>query len=155
MSVFLFLTLYLYAVSIPFNEEKYINALQSSVYNKGFLEITDDFIKISYPKKDKTYLFYADHIVHISNNNEETIKYEDNLELTIFSKLIHAIYNNKSEELKEYFEINANATTIVLLPNEYLSNAIKKIEYQKNGTVLKFLKIYFNNEDWIKIEETR
>lgn len=73
------------------------------------------------------------------------------MELTIFSKLIKGIYRNQQEELTEYFEITNENEKTILVPNEYLSNAIQKIEYKKIEEKLEFLKIYFSNEDWINI----
>ncbi len=40
---------------------------------------------------------------------------------------------------------------MVLIPNEYLSNSISKIEFKKLSNKLEFLKIYFKNEDYIQI----
>ena len=40
---------------------------------------------------------------------------------------------------------------IILIPNEYLSNSISKIEFKKVSNKLEFLKIYFKNEDYIQI----
>ncbi|MEZ4692585.1 MAG: hypothetical protein R2837_00860 [Aliarcobacter sp.] len=63
------------------------------------------------------------------------------MELTIFSKLIEGIYRNQQEELTEYFEITNENEKTILVPNEYLSNAIQKIEYKKIEEKLEFLKI--------------
>lgn len=83
------------------------------------------------------------------------MNYEENLELTIFSKIIRSIYQNETDELKEYFDIKNENKKIILIPNEYIANAINKIEYKKNDSKLEFLKIHFTNEDWINIVENK
>ena len=151
--LFLFLcaTLFLFANPIKFKEEKYINALQSSVNKNGILKLENDFIEINYLEENKSFIFYNDHIILKTKEKEDTLKYEENIELSVFFKLIKSIYKNQHEELKEYFEIKNENEKTILTPNEYLANVIQKIEFKKTNEKLEFLKIYFVNEDWIKI----
>lgn len=88
---------------------------------------------------------------------EETkvILYEENLALTIFSKVIKAIYTNEFADLNTFFTIKKQDDTFILFPNEHILNFITTIEYKKNLTSLEFLKINFTNEDWIYIVETK
>lgn len=151
--LFLFLTttLFLFSNPIKFKEEKYINALHSSIQKNGILKFEDNSIEIIYQGTNKSFIFYDDYIGLKTEEKEEILKYEENMELTIFSKLIKGIYRNQQEELTEYFEITNENEKTILVPNEYLSNAIQKIEYKKIEEKLEFLKIYFSNEDWINI----
>lgn len=152
--LFLFISLSLFANRINFKEEKYINALQTSVYKNGTLTIEEKTIILTYPEKEISFYFNKDNIIKKNGTSEEILEYEDNLELTIFSKIIESIYKDESNNLAEYFEIKKEKEKVVLLPNDYISNAISKIEYNKTGSKLEFLKIYFTNEDWINIVET-
>ena len=152
--LFLFSTLFLFSNEIEFKEEKYISALNASVYRNGILNINNDFIKVSYPQQNKSFTFTKENIVTQNANKEEIITYEDNLDLTIFSKVIDSIYTNKVENIKEYFQIKKNNGITTLIPSEYVANVINKIEYQKISSKLKFLKIYFTNDDWINIVQT-
>lgn len=149
--LFLLSTLFLLANPIKFKEEKHINALQSSIYKNGILKIEDDFIEIIYKEDNKSFIFYDDHIILKTKEKEEILKYEENIELSVFQKLIKCIYKNQPEELKEYFDITNEDKRTILIPNEYLSNVIQSIEYKKTDDILEFLKINFVNEDWIKI----
>ena len=149
--LFLLSTLFLLANPIKFKEEKYINALQSSIYKNGFLKIEENFIEINYKEDNKAFIFYNDHIILKTKEKEDTLKYEENIELSVFLKLIKCIYKNQPEDLKEYFDITNEDKKTILMPNEYLSNVIQKIEFKKNNEKLEFLKIYFVNEDWINI----
>lgn len=150
----LFSAMFLFSKQIEFKEEKYINALNVSVYRNGILNINNDFIKVSYPQQNKSFTFNKDNIVEKNGNKENIITYEDNLDLTIFSKVIESIYTNKVENIQEYFEIKKSDGNTTLIPNEYIANVINKIEYQKIDSKLKFLKIYFTNDDWINIVQT-
>lgn len=149
--LFLLSTLFLLANPIKFKEEKYINALQSSIYKNGILGIEENFIEINYKEDNKAFIFYNDHIILKTKEKEDTLKYEENIELSVFLKLIKCIYKNQPEDLKEYFDITNEDKKTILMPNEYLSNVIQKIEFKKNNEKLEFLKIYFVNEDWINI----
>lgn len=144
-------TLFLFANPIKFKEEKYINALQTSVNKNGILKLENDFIEINYFEENKSFIFYNDHIILKTKEKEDILKYEENIELSVFLKLIKSIYKNQLEDLKEYFGISNENGKTILTPNEYLANVIQKIEFKKNNEKLEFLKIYFVNEDWIKI----
>lgn len=149
--LFLLSTLFLLANPIKFKEEKHINALQSSIYKNGILKIEDNFIEIIYKEDNKSFIFYNDHIILKTKEKEDTLKYEENIELSVFLKLIKSIYKNQPEDLKEYFGIASENEKTILTPNEYLANVIQKIEFKKTNEKLEFLKIYFVNEDWINI----
>lgn len=155
MILFLIASLYSFAEPIKFKEEKFINAFQTSVYRDGLMNINSSFIEISYPKENKSFIFNKENIIEKEGNKEKILNYEENLELTIFSKIIRSVYQNQTDEITEYFDIKNENKKIVLIPNEYISNAINKIEYKKNHTQLEFLKIYFTNEDWINIVESK
>lgn len=153
--LFLFIcsTLYLFSNTIKFEEEKYISAVQMNTYKNGTIEINEDSIVLAYPESNISFSFNKDNIIKRKNQDEEILKYEDNLELTIFSKIIGSIYRDQTDDLEEYFEIKKDKNLVVLLPNDYISNVINKIEYNKKDSKLEFLKIYFTNEDWINIVE--
>ncbi|RXJ78275.1 hypothetical protein [Arcobacter sp. F2176] len=152
--LFLFSTLFLFSNEIKFKEEKYVSALNTSVYRKGILNINKDFIKVTYPQQNKSFTFKKDNILEKDGQKEKIITYEDNLDLTIFSKIIESIYTNKVENIREYFQIKKSDEVTTLIPSEYVANVISKIEYQKIDSKLKFLKIYFTNDDWINIVQT-
>lgn len=151
--LFLIVTIYGFCEPIKFQEEKFISSLQTSVYKNGLININENNIEVKYSNNGKYFIFNDENIIEKNSDEEKILTYEENLELTIFSKIIRSIYQDKTYELKEYFEIKNEDEKIVLIPNEYISNAINKIEYEKNNTELKFLKIYFTNEDWINIIE--
>jgi len=146
-------TILLFSRPIKFKEEKYISALNTSVYKYGILNIDSDILEVTYNNESKSLVFTKDNIIEKSAKERKILKYEDNLELTLFSKIINSIYKNKHEDLVEYFHIKKDNSFTTLIPNEYISNVINKIEYKKIDMKLVFLKIYFTNNDWINIVE--
>lgn len=151
--LFLISTIFLFSNPIKFKEEKYISALDTSVYRNGILKIGNDLLEIKYKNENKSFIFTKENIIKKNGAEEEILNYEENLELTIFSKIINSIYKNETKNLKEYFQITKDGPIITLVPNEYIANVIEKIEYKKVDIKLVFLKIYFTNDDWINIVE--
>ncbi|PLY09945.1 MAG: hypothetical protein C0626_07730 [Arcobacter sp.] len=146
-------TMILFSKPIKFKEEKYISALSTSVYRNGILKIDNDTLEIRYLNEDKSFIFTKENIIEKNGDKKKVLNYEENFELTIFSKIIDSIYKNKPENLKEYFQIIKDDSVNRLIPNDYISNVISKIEYKKKDDKLIFLKIFFTNDDWINIVE--
>ncbi|WP_428025192.1 hypothetical protein [Arcobacter sp.] len=151
--LFFISTMFLFSNPIKFKEEKYISALDTSVFRYGILKINNDVLEVKYPKDNKSFVFTKENIIENNGNKKTFLNYEENLELTLFSKIIDSIYKNKLENLEEYFSVTKDASKVILTPNEYIANVINKIEYEKLDMKLLFLKIYFTNDDWIKIVE--
>lgn len=147
-------TMFLFSNPIKFKEEKYISALNTKVYRYGILKFDEDSLEIKYKKDSKSFIFTKENIIEKNGNKKEILNYEENLELTLFSKIINSIYKDKLENLKEYFQIQKDDSLITLFPNEYIANVIEKIVYKKVNLKLVYLKIYFTNGDWINIVET-
>lgn len=146
-------TMFLFSKPIKFKEEKYISALSTKVYRYGILKFDDHRLEIKYEKDSKSLIFTKENIIEKNGDKKEVLSYEENLELTLFSKIINSIYKNKLENLKEYFQVKKGDSSVILVPNEYIANVIEKIEYKKVNLKLVYLKIYFTNEDWINIVE--
>lgn len=155
--IFLFaLLVNLFAQTIEFEEEKYIISLETSVYKHGTIEFNNNFTKVLYKNTSKEFLFFDDYLLIKDNDNEQKFDYEEKIELSLFAKLINLIYKNESENIEEFFKVEKNEDkSINLIPNEYLKNTISKIEYKKDENILKYLKIYFKNGDYIKIVQNQ
>ena len=147
-------TLFL-ANEVKFNETKYVDAVDLEVMKKGTLVFDKEFTKLSYSNDSTSFKFQKENILRITDGKETILSYEENLELTIFSTLINAIYKDDLEKLTEYFTIKKENQIIILKPNDYISNVIDKIEYQKTLKNLDFLKIYFTSEDRIEIVQSK
>ena len=144
-----------FANEVKFNETKYIDAVDLEVMKKGTLVFDKEFTKLSYSNDSTSFKFQKENILRITEGKETILSYEENLELTIFSTLINAIYKDDLEKLTEYFTIKKENQIIILKPNDYISNVIDKIEYQKTLKNLDFLKIYFTSEDRIEIVQSK
>ena len=154
LKIFIFLSIFIlniFAQTITFKEEKFLNALQTSVYKDGKIDFKKDYIEVSYKNLSTSYIFFDDHFISKDNQTEQRLNYEDRVELNLFYKLINFIYKDKKDGIEEFFKLQEIENKMVLIPNEYLSNSISKIEFKKVSNKLKFLKIYFKNEDYIQI----
>lgn len=149
-----FMTLVL-SNEVKFNETKYINAVDLEVSKKGTLIFDKDFTKLSYENEKTSFKFKENNILQIKDDKETILSYDENLELSIFSTLINAIYKDDLEKLEDFFEIKKGKEEIVLIPNDYISSVIDKIAYKKTAKNLDFLTIYFTNEDRINIVQTK
>ncbi|MAD41091.1 MAG: hypothetical protein CL623_01695 [Arcobacter sp.] len=152
LSVFMTLVL---SNEVKFNETKYINAVDLEVSKKGILVFDKIFTKLSYENEETSFKFQVDNILQIKDDKETILSYDENLELSIFSTLINAIYKDDLEKLEEFFEIKKEKEETVLIPDDHISSVIDKITYKKTAKNLDFLNIYFTNEDRINIVQTK
>lgn len=150
--LFLFHSLVL-AELINFQEVKYIYALDQELQTKGTIEINEDSIILKYTNSSQV-VKYDDSFIHIINNNEtQKITHDENIEYALFFSLIKGVFQNNTSLLSNNFTIKKTKDTTTLIPNEYLANAIEKIEYKKPNKILEYLTIFFLNQDTIKIKQ--
>lgn len=154
ISFILFFT-FIQAQTISFNESKYISALELTTQKVGTIDFSQEYLQVTYKQEDKTLTFFEDIIIQDTKNSKEELSYEDNLGLEIFYKLIKAIYSNKFDDIKEYFEISYKKDLTILTPDDYIGSVIEKIEFRKNKEFLEHLEISFTNEDRINIVQTK
>lgn len=140
-----------YAEGINFKESRYSTAEKNTTLKEGFLKINENNTTLQYAGSKTFYLGTKE---YISIDNEK-YSHEQQIELALFFLVINSIYKNDIKLLNGYFSILDNDKTIILMPNEYISHAIDKIIYNKNGTNLGSLHISFKNSDFIRIEFTR
>lgn len=144
---------FLLAQTINFKEVKYIYALDQELYKNGSIKIDDNTIILQYSNSSQI-IKYDDLFIHIINNDEiQKIPHNENIEYSVFFSLIKGIFQNNLTLLANSFTINKDKDKTILIPNEYLANAIEKIEYKKQNKKLKFLRIFFLNQDSIKITQ--
>lgn len=143
----------LVAQSISFKEERYIEALDNSVFKKGHIELTTQYIDIKYSHNKRTYRYENGNVYTLVNNEKKQISKEKSMVLTIFFSLVKSIYANETKELENFFIIKKTSEEILLKPKKDIRPFISKIIYRKKEK-LDYLKIYLPNNDWINIEQT-
>mgnify|MGYP000187395413 CR=1 FL=1 len=128
LKIFIFLSIFIlniFAQTITFKEEKFLNALQTSVYKDGKIDFKKDYIEVSYKNLSTSYIFFDDHFISKDNQTEQRLNYEDRVELNLFYKLINFIYKDKKEFIKS---LNKAKNNII----EY--EKMEELEYGKNNT---------------------
>ena len=66
LKIFIFLSIFIlnvFAQTITFKEEKFLNALQTSVYKDGKIDFKKDYIEVSYKNLSTSYIFFDDHFI--------------------------------------------------------------------------------------------
>lgn len=150
---FLLLHSIVLAELINFQETKYIYALDQELQKNGSIEINEKLIVLKYSNSSQV-VKYDDTSIHIINQNDvQTIPHEESIEYNLFFSLIKGVFQNDTTLLANSFTITKDKDTTTLIPNEYLANAIEKIEYKKTNNKLDFLTIFFTNQDHIKIKQ--
>jgi len=100
---------------IHFEEEKFIEVLDSSVRKQGTLEFIDNKIKLNY-RNSKRVLIYEDDTLSIkTDDNIELIDLKNQVAIKMIFILIESIYQNNMEIIKEYFTIKKENNIVSLI----------------------------------------
>jgi len=149
--LFFILQLSLVAQTISFKEERYIDALENSVFKKGHITLNSKNIELKYNHSSTTYRYEEGSIYTIIGNKQTLVPQEQTMVLNIFFTLLKSIYSNNTTPLEAFFSIEEHSNHTQLTPKKNLLTYISRIEYKKNES-LDYLKIYLPNNDWITIE---
>lgn len=141
------------AQKVEFTESNYINALNTTQTKKGSLNFLENSVILQYHNENKIITFNEDNILVSTKYDDETLQYNENVELAMFFTLVNAIFRDDIDSLKEDFDVIIS-NNITLIPNDYIANVIEKIQYKKKNSKLEYLKIYFTNENRIKIVQS-
>jgi len=141
------------AQKVEFTESNYINALDMTTSKKGSLNFLPNSVILQYHNENKIITFNEENITVSTKYDKETLEYNENVELALFFTLVNAIFRDDIDSLKEDFDVIISKN-ITLIPNDYIANVIEKIQYKKNNSKLEYLKIYFTNENRIKIVQS-
>jgi len=144
----------MFAETISFKEEKFVESLELYTYRDG---------NVTYAQ-DKTTVAYKDGRTIVKNENNVTV-YDDNEVLTVISlverpevglhfSLTKALFKKDFDLLKENFEMKqVRKGLFEFIPKGDVSNFIEKLElYLDKEDNVEALKLEFNNGDKIKIE---
>lgn len=145
--IFFSFTLFLFAETIKFQEEKYIDAIDTTLYKKGSLEFGDNTIKLQYTNSDKLLIYFDDTLTLEDKTNGSKTDLSTNIILTTMFVLIDSVYHDKLTVLEEFFTMKKEDTLTALEPKVVLKNYIDRVEFLKQNGKLKFLTILMHNND--------
>ena len=152
ISIFFFQLIF--AQDITFSEKKYIYALDNQFNKQGKLSIDTQKVVLEYLKSEKKVIYTKDLIQIIDNDTTQNFTHEENIQYDLFFRLVIAIYNNDLQKLEENFQIKKEKEEVTLIPKEQMVSVVEKISFEKTKERLKYLTIYFQNQDRITIEQT-
>lgn len=151
--IFIFFICFLNAQTINFKEEKYIDAIDKTVYNKGTLKLLENETRLKYKNSSKILINKDDELYIQDNKDIQVIDSSKQLTLKILFLLIKSIINDDFQTLKEFFYVSLEDKVYVLNPKEQLKDYINLIKFKKD-TKLEFLTIYMKNGNKTTIRET-
>ncbi len=140
-----------FALLIEFKEERYLYALDNSIYKKGYIEFKQNSIKTWYENNKETLYFNNDKLYKIIDKEQIEL---NNIAAKIYFLILEGIFHNNSNVIDKFFTQRKQNNLIILSPKEIISKYMQKVEYKKHKEKLIFLKIYLHNNDRIIIEQT-
>jgi len=153
-SILLFFAFFLNlnASTINFQEEKYIEVIDNSVFRKGTLDFKENKISLKYKNSNRVLIYEDDNLTIKNGEDIQRVDLNKQLALKMIFLLIEAIHTNDLKTLEEYFLIKKEKQTTLLEPKESLKNYIKNVEFKKDKK-LDFMTIKMTNGNITTIRE--
>lgn len=148
--LFFIINIYAFAQTIHFKEQRYIYALNNSIYKKGFIDFSKKSIETWYEKSDEK-LIFKDSNLYIKKGS--TLTQNNNIASKVYFTLLEGIFFDNKDKINSFFKIEQKEEKTLLLPKNSVSNYLEKVEYKKQDNKLEFLKIFLLNNDRIIIEQ--
>jgi len=149
LSIFMF---NINASTINFQEEKYIEVIDNTVFKKGTLDFKENQITLKYKNSNRVLIYKEDNLTIKTEEDTQTIDLNKQIALKIIFLLIEAIHTNDLQTLQEHFKINKTNKITTLNPLGSLTNYIEEVEYKKDKK-LDFLTIKMTNGNITTIRE--
>jgi len=143
----------LLAENIPFQEKRYIYALNNTIIKNGTINASKNDLTIFYSNGGQKLTYAENRLTITKKGKTKVIDLDKDIVTKLFFVVLQAIFHDDREQLKRFFTIESKGTQRILYPKELASKRIVKIVYKKNDT-LDYLHIYLKNGDRISIEQT-
>lgn len=149
LSVFIF---NIHASTINFQEEKYIEVIDNTVFKKGSLDFKENQITLKYKNSNRILVYENDNLTIKTGKDTQTVDLNKQLALKMVFLLIEAIHKDDLKTLSEYFKIKKKNEITKLEPLGSLTNYIENVEFKKDKK-LEFLTIKMANGNITTIRE--
>jgi len=140
------------ASSINFQEEKYIEVIDNTVFKKGILDFKENEITLKYKNSNRILIYKDDNLTIQNGEDIQIIDLNKQIALKMVFLLIESIHTNDLKTLEEYFDIYEKKKVITLEPKSSLKSYITYVEYKKDKK-LDFLTIKMTNGNITTIRE--
>ncbi len=142
----------LFAESIPFQEKRYIYALNNTIIKNGTINSSKNDLTILYSNGGQELTYAGNRLIITGKGKTKVIDLDKDIVTKLFFVVLQAIFHDDREHLKRFFTIESKGTQRILHPKELASRRIVKIVYKKSEK-LDYLHIYLKNRDSISIEQ--
>ncbi len=129
LSVFIF---NINASTINFQEEKYIEVIDNTVFKKGSLDFKENQITLKYKNSNRVLIYKEDNLTIKIAEETQTVDLNKQIALKMIFLLIEAIHTNDLQTVQEHFKIHKKNKTTTLEPLGSLTNYIENVEYKKD-----------------------
>ena len=140
------------ASSINFQEEKYIEVIDNTVFKKGTLDFKENEITLKYKNSNRVLIYKDDNLTIQNGEDIQSINLNKQIALKMVFLLIESIHTNDLKTLEEHFNIYEKKKVITLEPKSSLKSYITYVEYKKDKK-LDFLTIKMTNGNITTIRE--
>ena len=140
------------ASSINFQEEKYIEVIDNTVFKKGTLDFKENEITLKYKNSNRILIYKDDNLTIQNGEDIQSINLNKQIALKMVFLLIESINTNDLKTLEEHFNIYEKKKVITLEPKSSLKSYITYVEYKKDKK-LDFLTIKMTNGNITTIRE--
>ena len=117
--------------------------------------MTDDSTIVRYTSPEKKVLTQSGKTLTVEDVEAKTVQTIDlskRIDMNLYFTFIRSIHKKDFTGLKTYFEIEKEGNTYHLSPKSDVKRAIEKMEITMRKDEMKYMVIYFTNEDIIEIE---
>lgn len=146
----LLLSLSLFSKKFHFTEERYSCAIDKSILLQGDISFLDNTLLIKYDNSDKSLLYTNNKLTYTVDKEITTLDSVQENRLIIFFKVLLMIYNQDAQ-YKEAFEITTANSSEILKPKTIMKKYISEIVLYRDEKKIKEIKLFLNNNDFIKI----
>ncbi|MDB2562667.1 hypothetical protein N9X61_03590 [Sulfurimonas sp.] len=140
-----------FADTFHFKELRYSNAIDKAIEIEGQIRFMKNGLKIFYPQGLKSIKYQNDIIVYKEDNQETELGIGQQRQLASYFDILILLHQGNESAYKDMFEVSKRDLIVTLEPTGMLEDYIKKIETFREKEMLKEVKIFLQNDDYIVI----
>ena len=122
----------LFAESIPFEEKRYLYALNKTIIKSGTINFSKDDLTIDYSNGGQKLIYTENRLTITGKGKTKVIDLDKDIVTKLFFVVLQAIFHDDQKQLERFFTIESRGMQRILHPKELASKRIMKIIYKKN-----------------------
>jgi len=148
---FLLLIATLSAQSYNFSELRYSDAIGKFTQLEGKITFKPEGLNIEYPKSKRVLEYDGEEILFYEDGKERELPSAQASQMAHYFDILKLLHQGDASELKENFELEELNGQTLLKPKGTIKYYIEHIELIKEDKILKYVKLFLKNSDYITI----